>query len=57
MQRAQALEARYRFRYSLSALARERIADWDAAGADVLTDDFAPADLYRMTPVRAPRRP
>jgi len=57
LQRAQALQAQYHFRYPLPALARERVSDWDAAGADVLTDDFAPADLYRVTPVRGPHRP
>ena len=25
-------------------------------GADVLTDDFAPADLYRVTPIGVPKR-
>lgn len=57
LQRAQALQRQYHFRYSLPALARQRATDWDAAGADVLTDDFAPADLYRVTPARAPPRP
>jgi hypothetical protein len=35
-------------------------ADLDGAGGvrarDVLTDDFAPADLYRMTPIGVPKR-
>jgi spermidine synthase len=57
MQRAVALQQQYHFRYSLSALVGKRITEWDSEGADVLTDDFAPADLYRVTPIKLPKRP
>jgi predicted membrane-bound spermidine synthase len=57
MQRAVALQQQYHFRYPLPALVGKRITDWNAEGADVLTDDFAPADLYRVTPVKLPKRP
>lgn len=56
MQRAVSLEAEYHFRYPLSALVGKRVTEVDSKGADVLTDDFAPADLYRATPVEAPKR-
>ena len=45
MQRAVALQQQYHFRYSLSDLVGKRVTDWNSEGADVLTDDFAPADL------------
>jgi predicted membrane-bound spermidine synthase len=56
MQRAVALQQQYRFRYSLSDLVGKRVTDWNSEGADMLTDDFAPADLYRVTPVKLPKR-
>jgi len=54
-QRALALQQQYHFRYSLSALIGKRVIDWNAEGGDLLTDDFAPADLYRVTPVKLPK--
>jgi len=56
LQRALALQQQYHFRYSLSAFVRKRVTDWSAEGGDLLTDDFAPADLYRVTPVKLPQR-
>jgi spermidine synthase len=56
LQRALALQQQYHFRYSLSALIDKRVTDWHAEGGDLLTDDFAPADLYRVTPVKLPKR-
>jgi predicted membrane-bound spermidine synthase len=56
MQRAVALQQQYHFRYSLSDLVGKRVTDWNSEGADVLTDDFAPADLYRVTPIKLPKR-
>jgi len=56
MQRAVALQQQYHFRYSLSDLVGKRVTDWNSEGADMLTDDFAPADLYRVTPVKLPKR-
>jgi spermidine synthase len=57
MQRAVALQQQYHFRYALPALVNNRVTEADSEGADVLTDDFAPADLYRVTPVKLPKRP
>jgi spermidine synthase len=55
LQRALALQQQYHFRYSLSALIDKRVTDWNAEGGDLLTDDFAPADLYRVTPAKLPK--
>jgi spermidine synthase len=55
LQRALALQQQYHFRYSLSALVDKRVTDWNAEGGDLLTDDFAPADLYRVTPAKLPK--
>jgi spermidine synthase len=54
MQRARALQSEYRFRYPLPALVSNRVSELYSKGAGVLTDDFAPADLYRVTPVGVP---
>ena len=56
MQRALALQTEYRFRYPLPAVIGKRVTELYSKGADVLTDDFAPADLYRVIPVGVPRR-
>jgi spermidine synthase len=54
-QRALALQTQYHFRYPLPALVDKRITDPYSKDADVLTDDFAPADLYRVTPMAGPK--
>jgi hypothetical protein len=48
--RATALQQQYHFRYPMP----DRVGEWlvKTDGAAVLTDDFAPVDLYRMTPTR-----
>jgi hypothetical protein len=56
MQRALALRTEYRFRYPLPALVDKRVTELYPKGADLLTDDFAPADLYRVTPIGVPER-
>jgi spermidine synthase len=56
-QSATALQQQYHFRYPLPALASHRVTEPNAEGGDLLTDDFAPADLYRVTPVKLPKRP
>jgi spermidine synthase len=56
MQRALALQREYRFSYPLPALVGKRVTEPYSKGADVLTDDFAPADLYRVTPIGVPER-
>jgi hypothetical protein len=55
MQRARALQTEYGH-YPLPALVGKRVTELYSKGADVLTDDFAPADLYRMTPIGVPKR-
>jgi spermidine synthase len=52
--RAAALQAQYRFRYPLPDLVGKRVTRQYSEGAQVLTDDFAPADLYRVTPAGLP---
>jgi hypothetical protein len=39
----------------LPALARRRVTEPSSEGGELLTDDFAPADLYRVTPVKLPK--
>jgi hypothetical protein len=56
MQRALALQTEYRFRYPLPALIGKRVTELYSKGANVLTDDFAPTDLYRVTPIAVPKR-
>src|SRR5580693_4803852 len=56
LQSAAALQQQYHFRYPLPALAGKRVMAPDSEGGDLLTDDFAPADLYRVTPVKVPKR-
>jgi spermidine synthase len=52
IERATALQQQYHFRYPMSDRVEERLADVKTDGAKVLTDDFAPVDIYRMTPLR-----
>ena len=40
----------------MAALVGKRVTELYSKSADVLTDDFAPADLYRVTPVKLPKR-
>ena len=46
--RAAALQERYGFRFPLPQMLQRRLDKLppQAAGADLITDDFAPADLY-----------
>ncbi len=55
-QRALALQNQFHFRYPLPDLVGERVTTQYSEGAEVLTDDFAPADLYRVTPAALPKR-
>ncbi len=50
--RATALQQQYHFRYPMPDRVGERLTDVKADGAAVLTDDFAPVDIYRMTPAQ-----
>jgi spermidine synthase len=55
-QRATALQAQHHFRYPLPDLVGKRVVDSDAGNGEVLTDDFAPVNLYETIPLRAQRR-
>jgi spermidine synthase len=52
MQRAVAVQKQHHFRYPPSDLVGKRVADQKADGGDVLTDDFAPVNLYETMPLR-----
>jgi spermidine synthase len=54
--RALALQTQFHFRYPLTDLVGKRVTEAYSEGAQVLTDDFAPADLYRVTPIGLPTR-
>lgn len=56
MQRATALQAQHHFRYPLSEVVGKRVIDGDAGNGQVLTDDFAPVNLYETIPLRAQQR-
>jgi hypothetical protein len=45
--RASALQQQYHFRYPMPDRVGERLAHVKTDGATVLTDDFAPVDIYR----------
>jgi predicted membrane-bound spermidine synthase len=52
MQRAVALQAQYHFHYPLPDLVSKRTEDQKFDEAHVLTDDFAPVNLYETIPLR-----
>ncbi len=56
MQRAAALQAQHHFRYPPSEFIGKRVVDGDTGDVAVLTDDFAPVNLYETIPLRAQRR-
>jgi spermidine synthase len=56
LQRATTLQAEHHFRYPLPDLVGKRVTELYTKGADVLTDDFAPADLYRVSPLETKKR-
>jgi len=56
MHRAEALQARYRFRYPLPGLVKKRIANYNAGTGELLTDDFSPVNLYETVPLRPRKR-
>lgn len=57
MERADLLQAQYHFRYPLPSLAKRRVVNRSAEGGQLLTDDFAPVNLYEVAPLRRTRRP
>ena len=56
MQRAVALQAQYHFRYPLPDLVDKRTEDQNFDDAHVLTDDFAPVNLYETIPLKPGQR-
>jgi spermidine synthase len=46
IRRATALQERYGFRYDMTKLVGQYVAKVDTSGGAVLTDDFAPAEIY-----------
>jgi hypothetical protein len=52
MQRAVALQEKHHFRYPLTDLVGKRVTDQNADGGELLTDDFAPVNLYETMPLR-----
>ena len=48
MQRAVALQEQHHFRYPLPDLVGQRVTDQSENGSEVLTDDFAPVNLYEI---------
>jgi predicted membrane-bound spermidine synthase len=56
MQRATALQAQYHFHYPLTDLVGKRIEEQNFDEAHVLTDDFAPVNLYETIPLRPQQR-
>jgi spermidine synthase len=56
-ERARMLQDRYHFRYPLPGLVRRRIVNHTAERGELLTDDFAPVNLYEVTPLRRSKRP
>jgi spermidine synthase len=57
MERARGLQQDYHFRYSLPDLAKRRVVNRSAERGEMLTDDFAPVNLYEVSPLKRPRRP
>jgi spermidine synthase len=54
--RAAALQAQYHFRYPPGDLVAGRVTDENADGGQVLTDDFAPVNLYETQPLSKKKR-
>jgi hypothetical protein len=57
MERAEALQKDYHFRYRLPDIAKRRVLDRSPEGGELLTDDFAPVNLYEVAPLKRSRRP
>ncbi|HML14852.1 MAG TPA: fused MFS/spermidine synthase [Xanthobacteraceae bacterium] len=55
-QRAQSLQAQYHFRYPPDVFIGRRVTDEKADGGEVLTDDFAPVNLYETEPLPKQKR-
>ncbi len=56
MERAAALQSQFKFRYPLPVILGKRVENHPAKGGELLTDDFAPVNLYetiRIAPASA----
>ncbi len=56
LRRAATLQERYQFRYPLPALVAQRRETHTVPGGELLTDDFAPVNLYETMAIGARRR-
>jgi spermidine synthase len=56
-ERARMLQDHYHFRYPLPGLVRRRVMNHTAERGELLTDDFAPVNLYEVAPLRRSKRP
>ncbi len=54
--RAAALQEQYKFRYPLTRLVKKRADKANVAQGELLTDDFAPVNLYETIPLRTRKR-
>jgi spermidine synthase len=57
MERAKVLQEDFHFRYPLPDLAKRRVLNRSAERGELLTDDFAPVNLYEVSPLKRSRRP
>ena len=55
MERAATLQSQFKFRYPLPVILGKRVENHPAKGGELLTDDFAPVNLYETIRI-APRR-
>jgi spermidine synthase len=55
-ERAQALQAQYHFRYPPEVFVARRVTDEKVDGGELLTDDFAPVNLYETQPLPKKKR-
>jgi spermidine synthase len=55
-QRGEALQAQFHFRYPPGVFVDRRVTDEKAEGGEVLTDDFAPVNLYETMPLPKKKR-
>jgi spermidine synthase len=56
MRRAAASQEQRHFKYPMPDLAGKRVAEQNTEGGELLTDDFAPVNLYETMPIK-PRKP
>jgi spermidine synthase len=56
-ERARVLQEQYQFRYPLPRLVKRRVVNHSAERGELLTDDFAPVNLFEVAPLRRSKRP